>query len=102
MVSSISSKSGAGGDTVVFGVSTDSPFSHAEYKAKYKIPYGLLADPTRKMVKAYGMFAGEEPYNCGKRGTVVIDASGLVAAWQEVPMREPRDTAALQKLIAGA
>src|SRR6476659_772883 len=44
-----------GGDTVVFGVSTDSPFSHAEYKAKHKIPYSLLADPTRKMVKAYGM-----------------------------------------------
>ena len=92
---------GTGGDTVVFGVSTDSPFSHAEYRAKYNIPYGLLADPTRKMVKAYGMFAGEEPYNCGKRGTVVIDANGLVAAWQEVPMREPRDVGALRKLIAG-
>lgn len=90
-----------GGDVVLFGVSTDSPFSHAEYKAKYSIPYSLLADPTRKMVKAYGMFAGEEPYNCGKRGTVVIDKNGLVAAWQEVPMREPRDVAALKKLIEG-
>ena len=80
---------GTGGDTVVFGVSTDSPFSHAEYKAKYNI-------------KAYGMFAGEEPFNCGKRGTVVIDANGSVAAWQEVPMREPRDVGALRKLIAGA
>lgn len=90
-----------GSDTVVYGVSTDSPFSHAEYKAKYKIPYGLLADPTRKMVKAYGLFAGEEPYNCGKRGTVVIDKSGLVAAWQEVPMGEARDVGKLQQLIAG-
>ena len=53
------------------------------------------------MVKAYGMFAGEEPYNCGKRGTVVIDKDGRVAAWQEVPMREPRDVRALQQLIAG-
>jgi peroxiredoxin Q/BCP len=91
-----------GGDTVVFGVSTDSPFSHAEYKAKYHIPYSLLADPTRKMVKAYGMFAGEEPYNCGKRGTVVIGADGRIAAWEEVPMREPRDVAKLQQLIEGA
>jgi peroxiredoxin len=90
-----------GSDAVVFGVSTDSPFSHAEYKAKHKIPYSLLADPTRKMVKAYGMFAGEEPYNCGKRGTVVIDKNGLVAAWQEVPMREARDVGKLQQLIAG-
>lgn len=92
---------GGSNDVVVFGVSTDSPFSHAEYKAKYKIPYSLLADPTRKMVKAYGMFAGEEPYNCGKRGTVVIDKDGKIAAWQEVPMREPRDVGALAKLIAG-
>src|SRR5947208_3191911 len=45
-------------DTVVFGVSTDSPFSHAAFKKQYNIPYDLLADPTRKMVKAYGMFAG--------------------------------------------
>jgi peroxiredoxin len=90
-----------GGDTVVFGVSTDSPFSHAEYKAKYKIPYALLADPTRKMVKAYGMFAGEEPFNCGKRGTVVVDKGGKVAVWQEVPMREPRNVGELQKLVAG-
>src|SRR5689334_15528844 len=44
--------SGGSNDVVVFGVSTDSPFSHAEYKAKFKIPYSLLADPTRKMVKA--------------------------------------------------
>lgn len=93
---------GPGGDTVVFGVSTDSPFSHAEYKAKFKIPYALLADPTRKMVKAYGMFAGEEPYNCGKRGTVVIDAGGVIAAWQEVPMGAPRDVEHLRKLITGA
>src|SRR5947209_16773949 len=49
-------------DTVIFGVSCDSPFSHAEFKTKYKIPYDLLSDPTRKMVKAYGMWAGEEPY----------------------------------------
>ena len=89
-------------DTVVFGVSCDSPFSHAAFKQQYKIPYGLLADPTRKMVKAYGMFAGEEPYNCGKRGTVVIDPAGKVAVWQEVPMREPRDVGQLRKLIAGA
>ena len=90
------------GNTVVYGVSIDSPFSHAEYKAKHNIPYSLLADPTRKMVKAYGMFAGEEPYNCGKRGTVIVNKNGLVSAWQEVPMREPRDVEKLKQLIATA
>ena len=89
-------------DTVVFGVSCDSPFSHAAYKSQYKIPYALLADPTRKMAKAYGMWAGEEPYNCTKRGTVVIGADGKIAYYAEVPMREPRNVGELQKIIASA
>jgi peroxiredoxin len=91
-----------GADTVVFGVSCDSPFSHAAFKKQYNIPYHLLADPTRKMAKAYGMWAGEEPYNCTKRGTVIIDKNGTIAHWQEVPMREPRKTEELSRLVAQA
>ena len=91
-----------GADTVVFGVSCDSPFSHAAYKKEYKIPYTLLADPTRKMAKAYGMWAGEEPYNCTKRGTVVIGKDGKIAYYQEVAMREPRNTDDLVKQVASA
>ena len=89
-------------NTVLFGVSCDSPFSHAAYKKQYNIPYGLLADPTRKMAKAYGMWAGEEPYNCSKRGTVVIGKDGKIAYYQEVGMREPRKTEDLVKIVAGA
>jgi peroxiredoxin len=89
-----------GNNTVVFGVSCDSPFSHAEYKKKYNIPYSLLADPTRKMAKAYGMWAGEEPYNCTKRGTVIIDSAGRIAHYEEVAMREPRKVEDLAKLVA--
>jgi peroxiredoxin len=88
-------------DAVVFGVSCDSPFSHAAFRKQYNIPYDLLADPTRKMAKAYGMWGGEEPYNCTKRGTVVIDKDGKIAAYQEVPMKEARKTEDLGKL-AGA
>ncbi len=90
----------AGADTVVFGVSCDSPFSHAEFKSKFKIPYSLLADPTRKMAKAYGLWAGEEPFNCTKRGTVIIDKAGKIAHYEEVPMREPRKSDDLAKLVA--
>jgi peroxiredoxin len=77
-------------NTVVFGVSCDSPFSHAAFKKQYGIPYSLLADPTRKMAKAYGLWAGEEPFNCTKRGTVVIGADGRIAHWHEQPMKEAR------------
>src|SRR6185312_12375278 len=49
-------------DTVVFGVSTDHPFAHAAFKKQYNIPYDLLSDTSRKMVKAYDLFLGEEPF----------------------------------------
>ncbi len=88
------------GDAVLFGVSCDSPFSHAAFKKQYAIPHSLLSDPTRKMAKAYGMWAGEEPYNCTKRGTVVIDKDGKIGFYQEVPMREPRNVEELESIIA--
>jgi peroxiredoxin len=87
-------------DAVVFGVSCDSPFCHDAFKKQYNIPYDLLADPTRKMAKAYGMWAGEEPYNCTKRGTVVIDKDGRISFYQEVAMREPRKVEELSKAVA--
>lgn len=90
----------AGEDAVVFGVSTDHPFCHAAFKKQYSIPYDLLADPTRRMVKAYGMFAGEEPYNCSKRGTVVIAKDGRVSFYQEQPMKEARRVEDLSKAVA--
>lgn len=71
--------------TVVFGVSCDSPYSHEAFKKQYHIPYDLLADPTRRMAKAYGMWAGEEPYNCTKRGTVVVAKDGKIAYYKEQP-----------------
>ena len=89
-----------GKDTVVFGVSCDSPYSHAAFRKQYNIPYSLLSDPTRKMAKAYDMWAGEEPYNCTKRGTVVIDRNGRIARWEEVAMREARKVEDLSLAVA--
>jgi peroxiredoxin len=83
--------------TVVFGVSCDSPFCHTAFRKQYNIPYDLLSDPTRKMVKAYGMWAGEEPYNCSKRGTVIIDQAGRIAFYKEQPMREARKVEELEQ-----
>ena len=88
---------GPDAETVIFGVSCDSPFSHAAFRKQYNIPYDLLADTSRRMVRAYGMWAGEEPYNCSKRGTVVIDKNGRVAHYHEQPTRDPRSVEDLEK-----
>jgi peroxiredoxin len=87
-------------DTVVFGINCDHPFSHEAFRKAHNIPYDLLCDPTRKTVKAYGMFAGEEPFNCSKRGTVVIGKDGKIAHYEEVAMREPRKVEDLAKAVS--
>lgn len=71
-------------DTVVFGINADHPFSHAAFRNQYNIPYDLLSDTSRKILKAYGMWMGEEPFNCAKRGTAVIDKNGKIAFYEAV------------------
>jgi peroxiredoxin len=43
-----------------------------------------------------------EPYNCSKRGTVIIDRNGKIAHYEEVPMREARKLEDLEKQVARA
>ncbi len=93
-------KISAGGDAVVFGVSTDSPFCHEAFKKQYNIPYDLLADVNRTVSKAYDLFWTDGPFNCSKRGTVVIDKAGRISYWQDQPIREARNVDDLAKAVA--
>jgi thioredoxin-dependent peroxiredoxin len=68
---------------VVLGVSPDSPESHEKFRAKYKLPFTLLADEGHKIAEKYGAWREKNMY--GKksmgiaRSTFVIDAAGKVA-----------------------
>jgi len=88
-------------EAVVFGVSCDHPFAHAAFKKEYHIPYDLLSDVTRTVCKAYNLFMGELPYNCSKRGTVIIDKSGKISYWHEQPTKEARKVEEISKAVAG-
>jgi peroxiredoxin Q/BCP len=67
---------------VVLGVSPDSPESHEKFRAKYKLPFALLADEGHKVAEKYGAWREKNMY--GKksmgiaRSTFVIDAVGTV------------------------
>ena len=82
--------------TVVYGVNADHPFSHAAFRRQYDIPYPLLSDPTRRMIRAYDMFGGEEPFNCAKRGTVVIGPDGTIRHHSSVGVDDVRPVEALR------
>ena len=68
---------------VVLGVSPDSPASHEKFRAKYKLPFTLLADEGHKVAEKYGAWREKNMY--GKksmgiaRSTFVIDAAGTIA-----------------------
>ena len=64
-------------DTVVFGVSCDSHFSHKAWKEKLGLKHSLLSDQMRDAVKKYGLYFAD--LNCSKRATVVVDKSGKVS-----------------------
>ena len=68
---------------VVLGVSPDSVESHEKFRAKYDLPFTLLADPDHAVSELYGVW-GEREY-AGKsymgveRSTFLIDADGNIA-----------------------
>jgi peroxiredoxin Q/BCP len=74
---------------VVVGVSRDSVASHQKFKAKYEIPFQLLADVDSELCDAFGVIVEKNMY--GKksigiqRSTFLFDAKGkLVAVWPKV------------------
>jgi len=62
---------------VVFGVSVDSEASHQKFAEKYDLPFTLLADPKKEVVKRYGVF-GKKKF-MGKEYMGVSRTSFLVA-----------------------
>ena len=69
-------------NAVVIGVSTDSIESHKKFSGKYDLPFPLLSDAEKKMVRAYGVWKQKSMY--GKkywgieRTTFTIDAKGTI------------------------
>ena len=47
---------------VILGVSPDSPESHAKFKAKYHLPFTLLADEGHKVHDLYGVWGLKKSY----------------------------------------
>jgi peroxiredoxin Q/BCP len=60
----------------VVGVSPQSPESHGKFKAKYQLPFVLLSDEQKTVIKMYGV---NGPLGIGvRRATYLIDGSRRV------------------------
>ena len=79
--------------TVVLGVSTDSVKSHDKFAGKHQLPFTLLADEDKKIVRTYGVwglksFMGRK-YQGTHRVTFLIGPDGRIQIiWPKVKSDE--------------
>jgi thioredoxin-dependent peroxiredoxin len=68
---------------VILGVSPDSAKSQAKFKAKYALPFTLVADEDHAIAEAYGVWVEKNAYGVKKMGiartTFLIDPDGRIA-----------------------
>ncbi len=82
------------GDTVVLGISPDSPSRQARFDQKYGLGFPLLSDEDHKVAEAYGVWAEKSNYGRKYMGVVrsafLVDEKGKLAnVWYKI---SPRDT----------
>ncbi len=76
-------------NSVLFGVSCDSFFSHKAWADALDLKHKLLADMSRSVSKSYGLYF--EPLNCSKRATVIVGKDGKVGYVKVQEIKTARD-----------
>ena len=87
----------------MLGVSADSPASHQNFRAKYKLPFPLLSDPDRKVMIKYGAYGEKMMYGKKTQGvirsTVWIGPDGKVRKhWARIAKAEAHPEHVLEAL----
>ncbi len=90
----------------VLGVSPDAAASHQAFAAKYDLPFPLLSDPDRSVMRAYGAYGEKTMYGRKRTGvirsTVWIGPDGRVRRhWARVPNAAQQPGKVLEAIRAG-
>lgn len=69
-------------NAVVLGVSADGTESHQKFKNKYKLPFTLLSDESKKVLRTYGIWKQKTLYGRKYMGivrsTYIINEKGII------------------------
>ena len=84
------------GDTVILGVSPDSPARQKKFADKYSLPFTLLADEEHAVAEAWGVWKEKSMYGRKymgvERSAFLVSGTGRIEhAWYKV---SPKDTPA--------
>ena len=74
---------------VILGMSPDSVKKHDKFKAKYDLPFSLVADEEKTALEAFGVWVEKSMYGRKymgvERSTFLIDADGSIqSVWRKV------------------
>ena len=74
-------------DSVVLGISIDSPAANAAFADKIGVTFPLLSDMNRKVLKDYGILktynVQKDEYEWAQRTTFVVDKQGVIQHVEE-------------------
>jgi peroxiredoxin len=74
-------------DSIVFGISIDSPAANNAFAEKIGVKFPLLSDMNRKVLKQYGILKMQsvqnEEYEWAQRTTFVVDKEGVIQSVEE-------------------
>lgn len=74
-------------DSIVMGISIDSPAANNAFAEKIGVTFPLLSDMNRKVLKQYGILKTvnreNEDYQWAQRTTFVVDKQGVIQAIHE-------------------
>ena len=92
---------------VVLGISGDAPATHTKFATKYKLPFPLLSDPSRKVMQAWGAYGEKMMYGKKTQGvirsTVWIGPDGVVKKhWTRVNDAAAHPEKVLETVRGGA
>jgi thioredoxin-dependent peroxiredoxin len=87
-------------EATVWGVSPQSIDSHERFRSKYELTVPLLADPERRVIRAYGVLG---PAGLVRRSIFIVDPDGIVR-YRHVALLglHYRDVDSLRNALAGA
>jgi peroxiredoxin Q/BCP len=80
---------------IVIGISADTPQAHDKFASKYNLPFILLSDTEKSVIKAFGAWGEKKLYGKSYEGiirsTFVIDGQGKIK--KVFPKVKPEDHA---------
>ncbi len=69
-------------DAQVIGVSVNDPFSNKAFAKENYLPYPILSDYNREVIRMYGLektdYSGLHGYSVAKRSIIIVDRQGII------------------------